>query len=61
MSTWNTASSTGQILVKIYIEDFFVKINEPEAGLKLDKLLVFIMETDCVLSDVQSEDKHLMI
>ena len=23
--------------------------------------LVFIMETDCVLSDVQSEDTHLMI
>jgi hypothetical protein len=65
LSTWNTAFSTGQILVKIYIDDFFIKISEPEVWLKLDKheayTTVFTMETDCVLSDVQSEDKHLMI
>ena len=37
LCTWNTASSTGQISVKIYIEDFLIKISEPEVWLKLDK------------------------
>lgn len=37
LSTWNTAASTGQILVKIYIENFLIKINEPEVCLKLNK------------------------